>query len=64
MKYILEHPSYIYASCIEYIKGTIVSQLIGIINKWGHHWTYTTFAENLSFPLSSNKMLIALLKSF
>lgn len=37
MKYILEHPSYIYASCIEYIKGTIVSQLIGIINKWGHH---------------------------
>lgn len=54
MNYTLEYPSYIYASCIEYIKGTIVSQLIGIIDKWVYYGIYTTFAENVSFPLSSN----------
>lgn len=54
MNYILEYPSHIYASCIEYVKSTTVSQLIGIIEKWGCYGTYPTFAENLSFPLSSN----------
>ena len=39
---------YIYVFCIEYMKGTIVSQLIDIIDKG---WTDTTSAENLSFPL-------------
>lgn len=35
IKYSLEYHSYIYASCIEYIKDTTVSQLIGIIDKQG-----------------------------
>lgn len=31
MKFILEYASYIYVSCTEYMKGTIITQLIGTI---------------------------------